>query len=437
MTALVLNDGQRKALDEIIADKRFGHIHLLTGNAGSGKTTLMEELVRWCQRNRLEVVVTATTHKAVAVLAKRFLAAGIIVNCRTIFSLLELKPEVVSDRQVFTRSKKASPVLARVVIVDEVSMMGADLLRHVKAHLPLSYVLFVGDPAQLPPVGEEESGAFKVQNRSHLDTIVRQAEGNPLLGAARIMREQQGKPLDMSWAKSRNVGKVGVFRPSDPKAWIKRAFTSDAFNEDPDSFRYLAWTNDRVAQVNAAIRGWRYGPTNLPLVQGERALIRAPIIRDETILFNTNEETDVLGIEESEFYYPIPDCGNADGTTCAGWNAVVPSWEVTLYHEESGEDVEVHMPRDILEFNRVIDTIKAEAMAGARARWKHLFDFKGAMANLQSIYAMTVHTSQGSTFDNAFMDVADIQRRVSSNLLEAQQLFYTAGTRPRHGLFLV
>ena len=44
---------------------------------------------------------------------------------------------------------------------------------------------------------------------------------------------------------------------------MKKAFTSPEFDADPDSFRYLAWTNSRVRQVNEMIQGWRYG-ANIP-----------------------------------------------------------------------------------------------------------------------------------------------------------------------------
>jgi|HubBroStandDraft_2_1064218.scaffolds.fasta_scaffold1251414_2 hypothetical protein len=59
------------------------------------------------------------------------------------------------------------------------------------------------------------------------------------------------------------------------------------------------------------------------------------------------------------------------------------------------------------------------------------------MAKLQSIYAQTAHTAQGSTHGNTFVDMADVHRRGPSNLLECKQLLYTALTRPTTGVFLV
>jgi exodeoxyribonuclease-5 len=113
----------------------------------------------------------------------------------------------------------------------------------------------------------------------------------------------------------------------------------------------------------------------------------------------------------------------------------VPSWRVLLARPDASE-VPVHLCADTKTYNAIVDKIKDQA-AEDRGRWKHLHDFKGAMANLQSIYAMTVHTSQGSTFRNAFVDLGDIRRRARSNVLETQQMLYVAATRPSHALMLV
>jgi exodeoxyribonuclease-5 len=428
-----LTPDQDRALAEILAAQERGGRYLLTGYAGSGKTTLMQALARKLVARHQSVVLTAPTHKAVAVLASKLRQAGIEdVDCRTVHSLLSLKPKPHGDRLVFQRDRRAEPVMADVVVIDECSMVGADMLTHIKGHLPMSFVLFVGDPAQLPPVGEVASGTFATTRRSHLSTIVRQGADNPILAAAHAIRESQGGPMDWSWAKSAKAPPMGVYVPSDPDAWMREAFTSPKFDADPDRARYLAWTNDRVAQVNAKVRRWRYGdeiPT--PFMPGERALVRAPVILQDTILFNTNDEGRVIDIAPASFEFDFASC---DGVP--GWTAEVPSWRVTLRREDDGAEHAVHMPADDRAYNRVLARITDEA-GEASYRWKHLHEFKSSMARLQSIYAMTVHTSQGSTFANAFVDLPDIRRRAQSNVLETQQMLYVAATRPSHALVLV
>ena len=67
-----LNDGQGAALREILEARDDGRPrHLLTGYAGTGKTTLMQAVVRELKALKLAVAVTAPTHKAVQVLASK------------------------------------------------------------------------------------------------------------------------------------------------------------------------------------------------------------------------------------------------------------------------------------------------------------------------------------------------------------------------------
>jgi exodeoxyribonuclease-5 len=427
-----LTPDQQRAAAEILGNTAPELHHLLTGYAGSGKTTLVQHLVREWQKRGMSVVLAAPTNKAVGVLAEKAKAAGLTVHSCTIHQLLGLKAQTVADRIVFKREKGAKPCLADVVVVDECSMLGAELMENIRRYLPLSFVLFVGDPAQLPPVNEEASSSFSVTPRSHLETVVRQAAGNPILEVARAIRESQGKDLDWSWCKSAKAGSLGVFLPSDPGEWMRRGFTSETFDKDTDTFRYLAWTNKRVAQVNQRIRDWRYGERArlVPFVPGEFALLRAPVIRGKTTIFCTNDEAEVTGIARDTFIFSVPSVGDLDG-----WKIAIPSWRVTL-EAPDGTRHDVHMPDGDGPVTRADDRLRQEA-AIVRERWQHRFAFKQELASLQAIYAMTVHTSQGSTFRNAFIDIGDMRHRAASNPLEFQQMLYVAATRPSHTLILV
>ena len=429
-----LNTDQAEALRSIEAAFEPGASYLLTGHAGTGKTYLMQRLTKNMLANKRRVILSAPTHKAVTVLARKLAEAKIGgVTCRTIHSVLSLKAKPQADRLVFQRERGAEPVTADIVVVDECSMVDQDLFRHIKRHLPNAFVLFVGDPAQLPPVGEAESQTFRTQNRSHLTTIVRQAAGNPILAAADVIRQSQGGDPDLSWCtQSALASGHGVFVPGEAAhRWMRKAFTSPEFEADPDSFRYLAWTNERVAQINETIRRWRYGeniPT--PFMPGESALFRQPLILENTMLFANNQEAKVIAIKRGTFIHEIEE---AHGVS--KWTASVPSWELCL-RDADGNEKTAHMVADNNGFQKVIARITDEA-ADSRLRWKHLHEFKQSLVQLQSIYALTVHKSQGSTIGSVFVDLPDIRRREETNLLEAQQMLYVAVTRPSKRLIVV
>jgi exodeoxyribonuclease-5 len=427
---VVLTPDQERAFAEIQAAGGEGVFHLLTGYAGSGKTTLVQHCADAWQH--MDVVLTAPTHKAVAVLARKLASTGVDLPCVTIHSLLSLIPRPHGDRMVFERKRRAKPVTADIVVIDEASMLGADLMRHIRRHLPMAFVLFVGDPAQLPPVGEVESEAFAIKSRSHLDTIIRQSADNPILDAAHAVRASQGGPADWSWMSQVRAAPLGVYMPADAATWMRAGFCSERFRDDPDSFRYLAWTNARVASVNRQVRRWIYGgDTPTPFMPGERAIARSPVFMadGQTLLISTNEEATVEKIGPGTFAYALQERGPA-----RAWTAMVPSWRVDLL-KDGGERVTIDIPRDERAYQKELARIADEA-GDHRDRWGDFHAVKQRMGSLQAPYAMTVHTSQGSTFRNVFVDIADIRKRVD-NVLEMQQLLYVAVTRPSHALVLV
>jgi exodeoxyribonuclease-5 len=425
---------QAEALRNIEAAYEPGGFYLLTGHAGSGKTYLMQRLTKSMLAKNRRVVLSAPTHKAVAVLALKLTEAQIKdVPCRTIHSVLSLTPKPRADRMVFERDRDAEPVKADMVVIDECSMVDLELFRHIKRHLPNAFVLFVGDPAQLPPVGESESQTFNTPNRSHLTTIVRQAAGNPILEAAGIIRSSQGSPSDWSWLRQSALESGhGVFLPGEAAhRWMRKAFTSEEFEADPNAFRYLAWTNRRVRQTNETIRRWRYGesiPT--PFMPGERALFRAPVIVEDSIIFANNQEAKVVAIGKSLLNHDLKEAAGVPK-----WTASIPTWLIRL-EDSDGDEKSVHMIADDTEFQKAIARIKDEA-AESRIRWMHLHEFQQSFARLQSIYSLTVHTSQGGTFGSIFLDLPDIRRREETNLLEAQQMLYVAATRPSKRLVVI
>lgn len=425
---------QSEALRNIEAAYEPGGFYLLTGHAGSGKTYLMQRLTKSMLSKNRRVVLSAPTHKAVAVLALKLTEANIKdVPCRTIHSVLSLTPKPRTDRLVFERDRDAEPVKADMVVIDECSMVDLELFRHIKRHLPNAFVLFVGDPAQLPPVGEAESQTFNTPNCSHLTTIVRQAAGNPILEAASLIRSSQGSSSDWSWLRQSALESGhGVFLPGEAAhRWMRKAFTSEEFEADPNAFRYLAWTNRRVRQTNETIRRWRYGeniPT--PFMPGERALFRAPVIVEDSIIFANNQEAKVLAIEKSLLNHDVKEAAGVPK-----WTASVPTWLIRL-EDSDGDEKSIHMVADDGEFQKAIARIKDEA-AQSRIRWMHLHEFQQSFAKMQSIYSLTVHTSQGGTFGSIFLDLPDIRRREETNLLEAQQMLYVAATRPSKRLVVI
>ncbi|WP_308719041.1 AAA family ATPase [Komagataeibacter xylinus] len=429
MSRTVLTACQERALAEILAARGVSATHLLTGYAGTGKTTLMQQVARALHKQGADVVFTAATHKATAVLKAR---VGKLAPCRTIHNVLSLQPGAQDGREVLQRADRPEPITADVIIIDECSMVGSELMRWVRDLVPDRFVLFVGDPAQLPPVGEAISPSFAIRSASHLETVVRQAADNPLVAAATAIRESQGGPLDWSWCRASHHEGAGLFVPRTPDAWMQRAFTSDAFRADSDAFRYLCWTNARVDAVNRTVRRWVHGgETPMPFVAGERVIARVPVmdVEGRRVMVATNEEAEIADIRPGVLRHAFPATSKVPG-----WTTDLPVYDVVL-RTLAGDETPVAILRPGANMGAIEQRLKREAVL-ERARWQHRFVFRRNIGRLQAVYAMTVHTAQGSTFGRVFVDVGDISRRAATNVLEAQQLLYVAATRPTTAMIL-
>ncbi len=436
-TSTLTND-QKTARLEIAKACKPKARHLLEGGGGVGKTHLAAIAVQNILDRGKTVAVTAPTHAAVAVAAAKLAAVGLgHVPCRTIQSYLGLEPKPDDTGRIRLRRRKhAEAPKEDAVVLDECSMVPTDLNEHVDRHLFHAFVLYVGDDHQIPPVGEVRSPTFNTRSRSTLREPVRQAKDNPVLQIANEIRALQDHPdptyMDWSWCRAVNQKPRGVYLPGGAiDLWLRRAFESPDFAKDKTAFRYVCWTNAKVAAINGKIRQWLFGETETPFVPGETVLIRQPIVQDKTVLFNTNEEAPVEEICEGTYTHRFEERAGLDA-----WSVQIPAWKVVLRREESDTQVTVYLPRDEDLVARVNDKLVSEARIN-RDRWDDREDFKGSLARLQACYAQTVHTVQGATHGCTFVDVADIRRRQRDNLLEMKQLLYTAAARPTTALMLV
>lgn len=160
---------QKEAIKEAVENGMV----VITGGPGTGKTTTINAIIQLFERENLTIVLAAPTGRA----AKRMSQAS-NREAKTIHRLLEYS--FMEEEMGFGRDED-TPLEADVVIIDETSMVDIILMNHLmKAIIPGTRVVFVGDIDQLPSVGPGnvlrdiiDSGIVKVVM---LDEIFRQAE---------------------------------------------------------------------------------------------------------------------------------------------------------------------------------------------------------------------------------------------------------------------
>ena len=165
MEKLEINDKFTEALNYLNNTQENVFI---TGNAGTGKSTLL-------------AYFRETTKKNIAVLATTGVAA-LNIDGQTIHSFFKLPPNIVKEKVLEHKlSDKRKKLIAHLdmIIIDEASMLRSDLLdcidvslRHHRQEETLAFggvqMVFIGDLYQLPPVvsGDEEREIFKKQYSS-------------------------------------------------------------------------------------------------------------------------------------------------------------------------------------------------------------------------------------------------------------------------------
>lgn len=164
---------------------------LLVGYAGTGKTTLMGKFINDLIENKIckRIVMAAPTHKAVNIAKsklfpepeKDYTELNKIINIMTIHRLLNYQSYVGQEGEKFFAKGKIDPnwSIYDLVVVDECSMLSnqiiGDIKELIKKEINLGVkVIYVGDPAQLPPVNQSDSKIFNSGIRKlELDKIIR------------------------------------------------------------------------------------------------------------------------------------------------------------------------------------------------------------------------------------------------------------------------
>lgn len=457
----MLNEGQRNAFEHIVEEvsSNRSSYTVLQGYAGTGKTFVTVRIAKALVLEGNRLLVTAPTWKALKVLKKNFIDAcgGVMhanVEFRTVHSAFGLRPVITPDgHQEFERdySLKEIPVDDyRILFVDEMSMLDDKLFDYINEEMTnrqLS-VLFIGDPAQIPPVNREESIPCSESGREAysmsvytLDQIVRQAADNPIIQIATQVRENVTKVRSITKREDRVVNGNGVVFPTAEELdeLLHVLFMDGRFDEDPDYAKVIAWTNDTVNKMNKKIRSYRYGreKARKRLVVGEMLIADNPIVDADTerVLYNTNDELVVVSLTTA---VEKVNEGTEDEMSLMYYKATVKSVDdenasthvIRVIHEDS-----VGVYNEIL--RALVETAKRLPKGSFRAKevWKEYYAFKESWASVKYNYAITAHKSQGSTYKNVIVIEGDINK--DPKLLERNRIKYTACTRPSERLFVV
>ena len=198
-------------------------VFVLSGYAGTGKTFLIDYIVREVLKLDVgkEAVFVSPTGKAAANLVRNGTVAGtvhglIYVRDGEEFDVDE-NGEIIERRELSFFKRETIDEKIRLIVIDEASMINETVLSDL-----LSFgvkCLFSGDGAQLPPV----NGACPLLENPHytLTQIVRQAADNPIIQVATLAREGKQIPYGNYGDSVCVIGKNALSKAERKRLFLK------------------------------------------------------------------------------------------------------------------------------------------------------------------------------------------------------------------------
>ena len=364
---------------------------VLTGGPGTGKTTTLNAIIRILKNKGQTVMLCAPTGRAAQRMSE---VTG--DEAKTIHRLLEVAWNR-SDRPEFKRNEK-NMLKCDALIIDEVSMVDAQLFESVMRALPLGCrLILVGDSHQLPSVG---AGNI-------LDDLV-SSEMIPVVALTEIFRQSM-ESLIVTNAHRILHGEMPELNVKDRDFFFLRCDNSEVINKTvlelcrnrlPRAYGYDILKD---IQILSPARKGELGVNELnttlqqavnPKADGKNEMsVGKRVFREGDKVMQTRNNYDLLWVKD-------------DGETGSG-----------IFNGEIG------IIESIQKKSRIIKIRFDDKVASLD------FDFA---AELDLAYATTVHKSQGNEFEAVVMPLFR-----GAPMLMYRNLLYTAVTRAKKLLIIV
>lgn len=469
-TPIVFTEGQKRAIDGLTefinsSFNREKFIYGLTGAAGVGKTFALNYIINRCKYAPSVIRCTAPTHKACRVFSQAMNGLpSFTIQATFGFRLNVNIADFDYKNPAFT--PVAKPKLDNIVllIVDESSMLNKNLVEYIinTCKEKEIKVLFVGDSFQLPPVNEYTSSAFTKCNKVfNLTEIVRQDDNNPIRFLLDVLRTdiQKGTHKIIEYIATHrgeityneNGEGYAIVGENNFCELITTNFQDEEYVRNINKYKIIAYTNLKVTKWNNFVR-------NIIIEDNERGIITKNDLMMSYVTLV--DEYNAIIINNSEEYI-INDIVNYTDHEYGFKGYLIKFQMVNGGQISSPLFVIDHTDRyTISKYVEVIEKLITKAKSasmGTRAnKWKDYYNFKNQYLISQNIitregvikyprdldygFAITSHRSQGSTYENVFVDATDIvynqQGMMYTNMNDMLRRLYVACSRAKKQLII-
>lgn len=381
--------------DQVSAIKRCisNNVSIITGGPGTGKTTIIKCILNILRQFSKKIYLLAPTGRA----AKR-LSESCGQDASTIHRALEVGYK--EDDSSFFHYNEKNKLPAKVVIVDEVSMVDVPLMSSLVKALPLDCkLILVGDKDQLPSVGAgnvlHDLLESQIVEFTCLTQIYRQDEASLIVRNAHLIND--GKMPEIN-----NKSKDFFFEERKESESVLHTTIDLAISRLP---KFLDIEPSDI-QVLAPMRSGICGVNRLNKELQE--IINPESLRKREIRLELNT------FREGDKVMQIV-------------NNYEASWE-----RDNGSFMEKGMGvfnGDVGFIKSISETNDIEVVFDDG---KRIVYPRGEIGQLVVAYATTIHKSQGSEFDVVILPLV-----AGSNLILTRNLLYTAVTRAKKMVVMV
>jgi predicted NAD-dependent protein-ADP-ribosyltransferase YbiA (DUF1768 family) len=380
----------------------------LKGNAGTGKTTIIKEIVKDLPQD--QILYVAPTHKAKLVLSRAAGSEAMTLEAALFIDLDESTGKFRPNE--YKRKKYPMPVQRKkYIIVDESSMLSDNMLKELDQFTNSGQkIIFMGDNAQLPPVGQESDSKVFSYIEAELTEIIRQKSDSPILrNATTLVKniESTSKKLDVleggstEFNAKENTGIIFEKEISDVlKMWERD------FRANPENTRIVTFNNQlhsnrySVNNLNKVAREMLYGSNPEWMYVGEQLMAYDSLSNGYVDIINNALDYTVVRMDKvTNHSQTIEASSMAKGVRTVTLTELSGVY-ADLKNNITGDVVkEVFIPDP----DAVTKINKAKERAFKEEDKQMGFKIGKAFANLYYGYAITSHKSQGSTYRNVYV----------------------------------
>lgn len=397
----------------------------LTGYAGTGKSFLVGRILKALEilDIRLRICVVAPSHKAKRNSKKMVIKAGagvsLHVEYRTLASFLGQAPELnkATGKEAFVSKKNPMELIGYdLVVVDEYAMIQKDNAKELLSESNEHLTLFLGDDAQLEPIGESVSYiAMADLPESKLTQVMRYS--GKLAQVAESWIKKMGIPLAFT-AEDYTIQKL-------PNKTAMMSHFAVAIRESLRTLNYesavmVCYTNNACDIANSWVRELVFN-TDEPYVIGDRLIAKKPLFRLSNEFNTSGQDKYSIACENSmEFSvtgnYRVAEI-TIEQTIYEYYIVPVKPDEPLPYYGETFDLFILHQNYAKLHRQHIERCKKNK-------HWPVMYDLIKTFDDIAFAYARTCHKCQGSTFSHVYLDLPDLYK-----VTKKPPMIYTALTR--------